>query len=64
MGTKRQRDFHCSWPQLKTQDFEASSELHIKCSGTEQLRGAAEISFVFRAGLEVHLGSARLRAAT
>lgn len=45
-------------------DFEASSELHIKCSGTEQLRGASEISFVFRAGLEVHLGSARLRAAT
>lgn len=63
MGAKRQRDFHCSWPQLKTQDFEASSGLH-KCSGTEQLRGASEISFVFRAGLEVHLGSAKLRAAT
>lgn len=64
MGAKRQRDFPCSWPQLKKQDFEASSGLYIKCSGKEQLRGAAEISFVFRAGLEVRLGSAKLRAAT
>lgn len=64
MGAKRQCDFHCSWLQLKKQDFEASSELHNKCSGKEQLRGAAEISFTFSTGLEVHLGSATLRAAT